>query len=392
MGMVGASAKKASINAVTAAAVAATVVGVGTVASTPTQLRQFTLSTNTIPIVDFHQTFGPLILARTLDAVFDRSAQEASAALEATSLTQWAQLASASWALNLPVDFAWDPSHPMGVSLTPSWSVGAAAATQAMHFTLLNGGQSLFKPTLFGNAMDGYGAGFEGVLYDGSTQGSLFRTINSQTYGAATGASSVVGALTTKFGVLPSGGAYGHVSTTPISTAGFAQVLAGPLGGVSSGLGLGAGSSNTICVGSAVSHCGGEIASTHTVLNVNASLARVTPVGGYKPLGSINLPEQFDAQVTPGQLSVSGHVGGEVTVGQRTVGKIVPFGFTVPLPTANSALARNQASSLAPQRARLSASGTTRAQSAVSRVRTAISKTLNGKPSHAQGDANDSST
>jgi hypothetical protein len=406
MGKVGASARMASRSAVTVAAVATAIAGVGvavpqTDRAPETALRQVTLAATTIPIIDFNETFGQLALSRKLTAIFERSGQDASAALQALSSTAFANVAGYSWAADLPVSFDRDPGH-VRASFLPSWAGGAAANTPNSQFSFNHAGRSILSSTLFGDNVDGYGASLEALLFQGQTIGTLSHTINSQNYGVSHFGTTVLGSVITKFGVLPSGGAYGTSSVTPIVNSGSTTYQLGPLGGLAVAKGISVGADNTVCVGSAVAGCG-VIASTANVLNFNGSVVRLTPVGGIKTVAAINLPEEFKATLAPDHLSVSGQVGGQVAVGTRIVGKVVPFGFDVPLPTANGSLLRSQAagrtslqtSSLGAKPARLISAGTTRtsAQSAVSRTRTTIVKALKDKASRAHhDDSTDSST
>jgi hypothetical protein len=173
------------------------------------------------------------------------------------------------------------------------------------------------------------------------------------------------------------------MTVTPLASTNLVQVPLGSLGGVTGGLGIGAKATNTVCVGSAVSGCG-AFATTDNDLNLEASLGRMLPGGGFRQVAGISLPEKFDAQIAPGQLSVSGQVGGVVTVGSRTVGKVVPFNFDVPLPTvAKSAAASAAGNKVAPQSA---GTTVTKSRPTVSRAKSTVSKALKAKPSRKSED------
>jgi hypothetical protein len=103
---------------------------------------------------------------------------------------------------------------------------------------------------------------------------------------------------------------------------GSLELGAGGSGGLSGGAGL--------CLGSAegTDGCGvGQTAFASLGLPIQAGLGTG---GSTTNIASVNLPNNLAVSVGGGQFSVEGDIGGEVSVGSVTLGRVIPINIQIP--------------------------------------------------------------
>lgn len=249
--------------------------------------------------------------------------------------------------------------------------------------------------TCFTGGSEGIGAALGGVL----SRSTVDRQLTLLDSGISTVSERTVGDFGGQLSFMPFDGfkAVGDATLidVPNSQTGFRlgslEVGAGGKGSLGGDAGL--------CLGSAqgTGSCDGRTA----FLSVGA------PVDGGLTVGSTNIisgdfsTNKVVSQLKDGQFSVTGAVGGTITVGNISIGRVIPI--NIQIPRASSMLSRSSTSQqqsvrnsfLAVPRNLGSDNGTASTgrhaardavNSAISEVKAAVNKTLNSKPRHAKPD------
>jgi hypothetical protein len=259
----------------------------GAVAALPeqvaTQQRDVALTKTTIPITDVDETFGPVHVVQKQELSFDADTP--------------GQLTLANIANN-------------SATLTGKQLQAGLGTSSSQVLTLFGAAQG-YGATLSGASSSGSGSfSFPGV-------GKGFVKFSVGQY-SATVKAQPSGGVTAKLFFSPiAGGADGNIALGDYSLSG------GGSGGLSS--------TAYLCLGSTDS-CEGAIAVGQVVASGSGKFTLTTP-GGSKPVSFVS-PTAVSAILTPGELLVTGDVGGTVTIGTRTVGRV--RGIDIHIPTTSA--------------------------------------------------------
>lgn len=294
--------------------------------------HEIALTANTLPIIDVDWTLGPLNLVRQLTASFDDSVpDEFSAMLDAVSKTTLTSpgnfLASLGWKAKLPVSVEADPGDDAILSLTPevsgTFSVAAGGSSIGGSGVL----NSNLTPILYRGGNDGYGVGFTGYALTAATDG----TVDLGDVGYATG--NVSGSLlyldVSQLTVTPSGGLKASFNVSPVFGSALAEIGTAD-SNFRASAGLTTYSYTDLCTQS--TDCDGNLAHNVTVAQFNGTLDSTGPFG---PLAiTLDIPNFIDVALKPDRLSIIAQIGGTLTIGSQTFGRIVPIDIQIPFPVA----------------------------------------------------------
>ncbi len=314
------------------ALVAATAAGVTPMG--PHQMdREIALTASTFPIIDIDQTFGPLNLVRQLTAGFDLpSSEQAVATLEAVSKTTLTGpddfSANLDWTAHLPVTATWSPNNAALLLLSPSLSGGYGLDVGGSSVSASGSISSQLTPSVYLGGGNGYGVGFSGY----PVYGTVSTTVDIADIASATvtfggyllwvpGANAVV---------TPSGGLRAALAFVPVSGGTNSTVTMGDttLSAYASLYTLG---NATLCTRSA--DCGGVIAQSTANVQLFGALNLSRP-GDVIATVQISVPDSISVVLKPDRLSITGQIGGTLTVGSTTFGNVVPIDVQIPFPAA----------------------------------------------------------
>lgn len=336
-----------------------------------------------IPIIDFDPTVGPLTVIRRLGLFYDNPSNGFLGGLYSQSGTiydlpglytnfQSASTPSVSVLRNPgeSVVFGFDTYAPD----TSEWSLlgGVAGGTAEQKPT------RSFDFTVFTGGSEGIGAGLGGTLAD--TTGSRSLTVGDSGFDIAT--DRTTGDFDGQLSLMPFDGFKAVGDGTAIDTRPNADFRLGSLTGSAGGEGRLSGDVG-LCLGSAkgTDSCGGR----------TAFASFDAPVKGRVQVGETNIvsadiPTNLAVAVKDRRLTVTGDIGGVVSVGNIELGRKIPIDIAIP---------RNSTDSLRAVPRKLgSDSGTggrhrAPLRSLVSDVKDAVSSVAHSKPKHAKPDAQD---
>lgn len=334
-GTAGAYAKVVAAGAVTAGVAATTMVAAPDTTHSPRQaVADVGLSAITIPFLDIDQTVGPLTVIRQLlltlgadaNTVFGSTSSKAGTIYDLPGLyTNFQEAAtrtiSATRNPGESIDFGFVANLPN----SSEWSVlnianGAAEQVRGTtaHFTTLLGGT------------EGIGAALGGTLADYTTA----RELSVLGSGFSSGLHTTTGVVTGQLSAIPFDGLKAVGGGTLAKGGGGVEANLGSLEFGGGGGGELSGDAG-LCLGSAAATCGGRAAYAGFAAPVDATL-HTGPTSDETNVFSVNIPTKLSAQVANRQLSVTGTVGGTVSVGQVTLGRVIPVDIQIPGSTATT--------------------------------------------------------
>lgn len=283
----------------------------------------------TIPILDI-DTPGPVSIIRQIFLTLGYDTNEIFASTSSKEGTIY----------NLPglyTNFSTTGGRNLSLARVPGQSIGTAlssAFTNVNEWSLLDfitseatgGRTSEFDLTGLTGGAQGLGAALAAVLSQ-SQQSRNFAV--GDVLGLSSSSAGYLGIANGEVAAFPFDGFKAVGEVAPIVRSGSVVARIGDIQPFASTGGALDGNAG-LCLGSATASCGGAIAALGGTAQFSGGVGVLTPNNGYTNIVSVSLPNTLSAKVTPGQFSVTGDVGGTVTVGNVSIGRVIPVNVQIP--------------------------------------------------------------
>jgi hypothetical protein len=285
------------------------------------------LTASTLPIIDIYWTLGPLSILRTL--TLEENVPPNVLNLKGEAGTSWNAAIGPTFTIGnsfeLPISRT-ATTAMVDLGFKPEWKsaslfqpIGAAGPT----IDLAPDISSEIHLIQYKGGTEGYGFGMKGTLLSLGLQGGSTKP-TTMLGGAVT-----LGQYETQLSVLPTGGLKATLSFSPYFGGGGADI---ELGSTKIGTTLPSGKfafDAKLCLGSAAASCGGVIAEASVTAALGATVLQVgtTEVFGY----DLALPDGLKVELKSTALTVTGKIGGTVTIANTKLGGISPINITIPL-------------------------------------------------------------